>query len=199
MFKLGITGGIASGKSTAVAWLKQQHIPCIDADMVAREVVEPNTPGLQAIVKHFGDTVLHTDGTLHRETLGQIVFHNDNERLKLNEILTGYIRARIMELTCQYEQNGEALVMYDIPLMIEGSWHTMMDALWVIYVTKDTQINRLMHRNNYSREDALARIHSQISLDEKRAYATVVIDNNGTEQELYNQLQSAYTGLKVNL
>ena len=75
----------------------------------------------------------------------------------------------------------------------------MMDALWVIYVTKDTQINRLMHRNNYSREDALARIHSQISLDEKRAYATVVIDNNGTEQELYNQLQSAYTRLKVNL
>ena len=117
MFKIGLTGGIASGKSTVLTYFKDKGIPYIDADIVAREVVEPGTEGLQAIVETFGSNVLHADGTLNREALGAIVFHNEEKRQLLNSCLKTHIRNRIMELTSQYEQgntpNGR-LLLYKI-------------------------------------------------------------------------------------
>ena len=188
MFKIGLTGGIASGKSTVLTYFKDKGIPYIDADIVAREVVEPGTEGLKAIVDTFGSNVLQDDGTLNREALGAIVFHNEEKRQLLNSCLKTHIRNRIMELTSQYEQGNTPILIYDIPLLIEGEWYTMMDEVWLVYVNETTQIERLMNRNGYTREDAIARINSQMRLDDKRAYADVIIDNNGTPHDLTVQL-----------
>lgn len=192
MFKIGLTGGIASGKSTVLTYFKDKGIPYIDADIVAREVVEPGTEGLKAIVDTFGSNVLHADGTLNREALGAIVFHNEEKRQLLNSCLKTHIRNRIMELTSQYEQGNTPILIYDIPLLIEGEWYTMMDEVWLVYVNEMTQIERLMSRNGYTREDALARINSQMRLDDKRAYADVIIDNNGTPHDLTVQLNTIW-------
>lgn len=192
MFKIGLTGGIASGKSTVLTYFKDKGIPYIDADIVAREVVEPGTEGLQAIVETFGSNVLHADGTLNREALGAIVFHNEEKRQLLNSCLKTHIRNRIMELTSQYEQGNTPILIYDIPLLIEGEWYTMMDEVWLVYVNETTQIERLMSRNGYTREDALARINSQMRLDDKRAYADIIVDNNGTPHDLTVQLNTIW-------
>lgn len=192
MFKIGLTGGIASGKSTVLTYFKDKGIPYIDADIVAREVVEPGTEGLQAIVETFGSNVLHADCTLNREALGAIVFHNEEKRQLLNSCLKTHIRNRIMELTSQYEQGNTPILIYDIPLLIEGEWYTMMDEVWLVYVNETTQIERLMSRNGYTREDALARINSQMRLDDKRAYADIIVDNNGTPHDLTVQLNTIW-------
>lgn len=192
MFKIGLTGGIASGKSTVLTYFKDKGIPYIDADIVAREVVEPGTEGLKAIVDTFGSNVLHADGTLNREALGAIVFHNEEKRQLLNSCLKTHIRNRIMELTSQYEQGNTPILIYDIPLLIEGEWYTMMDEVWLVYVNEMTQIERLMSRNGYTRENALARINSQMRLDNKRIYANVIIDNNGTPHDLTVQLNTIW-------
>ena len=192
MFKIGLTGGIASGKSTVLTYFKDKGIPYIDADIVAREVVEPGTEGLKAIVDTFGSHVLHADGTLNREALGAIVFHNEEKRQLLNSCLKTHIRNRIMELTSQYEQGNTPILIYDIPLLIEGEWYTMMDEVWLVYVNEISQIERLMSRNGYTREDALARINSQMRLDDKRAYADIIVDNNGTPHDLTVQLNTIW-------
>ena len=192
MFKIGLTGGIASGKSTVLTYFKDKGIPYIDADIVAREVVEPGSEGLEAIVDAFGSNVLHDDGTLNREALGAIVFHNEEKRRQLNDCLKEHIRNRIMELTAHYESNRTAVLIYDIPLLIEGEWYTMMDEVWLVYVNEMTQIERLMSRNGYTREDALARINSQMRLDDKRAYADIIVDNNGTPHDLTVQLNTIW-------
>ena len=193
MFKIGLTGGIASGKSTVLTYFKDKGIPYIDADIVAREVVEPGTEGLQAIVDAFGLNVLHDDGTLNREALGAIVFHNEEKRLQLNSCLKEYIRNRIMELTANYEVQDTPVLIYDIPLLIEGEWYTMMDEVWLVYVNELIQIERLMSRNGLTKEDAIARIKSQMRLDDKRSYADVIIDNNGTPQTLEAQLDTIFS------
>ena len=193
MFKIGLTGGIASGKSTVLTYFKDKGIPYIDADIVAREVVEPGTEGLQAIVDAFGLNVLHDDGTLNREALGAIVFHNEEKRLQLNSCLKEYIRNRIMELTANYEVQDTPVLIYDIPLLIEGEWYTMMDEVWLIYINELIQIERLMSRNGLTKEDAIARIKSQMRLDDKRSYADVIIDNNGTPQTLEAQLDTIFS------
>ena len=192
MFKIGLTGGIASGKSTVLTYFKDKGIPYIDADIVAREVVEPGTEGLKAIVDTFGSHVLQDDGMLNREALGAIVFHNEEKRQLLNSCLKTHIRNRIMELTSQYEQGNTPILIYDIPLLIEGEWYTMMDEVWLVYVNETTQIERLMSRNGYTREDAIARINSQMRLDDKRAYADIIIDNNGTPHDLTVQLNTIW-------
>ena len=193
MFKIGLTGGIASGKSTVLTYFKDKGIPYIDADIVAREVVEPGTEGLEAIVDAFGSNVLHDDGTLNREVLGAIVFHNEEKRRQLNDCLKEHIRNRIMELTAHYESNYTAVLIYDIPLLIEGEWYTMMDEVWLVYVNESIQIERLMSRNRFSKEDALARINSQMRLDDKRSFADLIIDNSGTPQALTAQLDTIWS------
>ena len=193
MFKIGLTGGIASGKSTVLTYFKDKGIPYIDADIVAREVVEPGTEGLEAIVDAFGSNVLHDDGTLNREALGAIVFHNEEKRRQLNDCLKEHIRNRIMELTAHYESNRTAVLIYDIPLLIEGEWYTMMDEVWLVYVNESTQIERLMSRNGFSKKDALARINSQMRLDDKRSFADVIINNSDTPQALTAQLDTIWS------
>ena len=189
MYKIGLTGGIGSGKSTVLDWLKTKGIAYIDADIVAREVVGKGTKGLAAIVDAFGQEVLLEDGTLNRPLLGSIIFSDEEKRLQLNALLKEFIHSRIHELTETYEKAGAPLVVYDIPLLIEGNWQTMIDEVWLVYVDEDTQIKRLVDRNAFTREEALARIHSQMSLRDKRAYATVIIDNTQDKKHLYENLE----------
>ena len=118
MLKIGLTGGIASGKSTVLDFFKKKNVPYIDADVVAREVVDLGTPGLAAIRELFGDTVILDDGRLNREALGSIVFHNEEKRLQLNSCLHGFIRQRIDELSAMYEEKAAPAVIYDIPLLL---------------------------------------------------------------------------------
>ena len=130
MLKIGLTGGIASGKSTVLDFFKKKDVPYIDADVVAREVVDLGTPGLAAIRELFGDTVILDDGRLNREALGSIVFHNEEKRLQLNSCLHGFIRQRIDELSAMYEEEEAPAVIYDIPLLIEGKWYERLDTVW---------------------------------------------------------------------
>ena len=183
MLKIGLTGGIASGKSTVLDFFKKKDVPYIDADVVAREVVDLGTPGLAAIRELFGDTVILNDGRLNREALGSIVFHNEEKRLQLNSCLHGFIRQRIDE---------QPAVIYDIPLLIQGKWYERLDTVWLVYVSPEVQVQRLMERNGYSKEDALARINSQMLLDDKRPYADIIINNDGTPDELYIQLEKLW-------
>lgn len=197
MLKIGLTGGIASGKSTVLSYFKDKHIPFIDADVVAREVVEPGTPGLEAIRDLFGESVIHHDGTLNREALGQIVFYDEEKRQQLNTCIHGFIRQRIDILTAYYESQLVPVLIYDIPLLIEGKWYEHLDTVWLVYVSPKVQVQRLMERNGYSKQDALARIASQMPIDDKKSYADVIIDNNGSIQDLKTQLEQLwYTVLK---
>ncbi len=192
MLKIGLTGGIASGKSTVLEFFKNKNVPHIDADVVAREVVEVGTPGLAAVHKLFGDEVIRDDGSLNREALGNVVFHNEEKRLQLNDCLHGLIRERIDEIAQLYETQGAPAVIYDIPLLIEGKWYERLDTVWLVYVSPEVQVRRLMERNGYSKEDALARIQSQMLLDDKRFFADIIINNDGTPDELYKQLEKLW-------
>lgn len=192
MYKIGLTGGIASGKSTVLRWLQKKGVPYIDADVVAREVVEPGTPGLQELVHAFGPNTVLEDGTLHRAYIGSLVFSDPKALETINSILQPHIRHRIQELTEKWEAKGKQAVIYDIPLMFETDWHTKMDEIWLVYVNPETQLERLMKRNAYSEQEALDRIRSQMSLDDKRALSTVVIDNSGTMKQLEKQLRKLW-------
>ena len=196
MYKIGLTGGIASGKSTVLRWLQKQGVPYIDADVVAREVVEPGTLGLQELVDAFGPHTVLADGTLDRAYVGSVVFSDPKALDRINAILQPHIRGRIQGLTEQWEAQGERAIIYDIPLLFETDWHTKMDEIWLVYVNPATQLERLMKRNGYSEQEALVRIHSQMSLDEKRALSTVVIDNSGTMKQLEKQLRRLWKAAK---
>lgn len=197
MYKIGLTGGIASGKSTVLRWLQKKGVPYIDADVVAREIVEPGTPGLQELVDEFGPNTVQKDGTLDRAYVGSVVFSDPEALARINAILQPHIRRRIQELTEEWEAKGKQAIIYDIPLLFETDWHTKMDEIWLVYVNHMTQIERLMKRNSYSEQEALDRIRSQMSLDEKRDLSTVVIDNSGTMKQLEKQLRKLWKTAKI--
>lgn len=191
-FALGITGGIASGKSTVVNFFKAAGFPVVDGDIVAREVVEPGTEGLLALEKEFGQEILTKDGHLDRKRLGSIVFRDSNKRQILNRTLDPYIRSEIKRQTQKAKQSNE-LVIVDIPLLFEGHYEKMMDEVAVVYVTPEIQLSRLMKRNDLSKEDALERINSQLPLDEKKKRADILFDNcdspETTRQQVLDWLQ----------
>lgn len=190
MMKIGLTGGIASGKSTVSDWLRAHHYPLIDADRIAREVVASGEPGLSAIVSAFGQNIVLKNGTLNRQALGKLIFSDEKKRRQLNEILHPLIRERIKSKIKQFQDSGVRAVFLDIPLLFEGSLDQWTDKTIVVYVSKDNQLRRLMSRNHLTEQEALARIDSQMSLEEKRRRADEVIDNNGSVEETERQLQS---------
>lgn len=192
MYKIGLTGGIASGKSTVSNWLRDKGAPIIDADIVAREVVEPGTPGLKALVAEFSDEILTPEGTLDRPKLGSIIFNDEAKRKRTNEILHSFIKQRIDKLAENFAKEGFKAVIYDIPLLIETNWYKEMDEVWLVAINEDVQTARLQERNGYTLEEAKARIASQMPLAEKKNYSHVVIDNNGTLADLAAQLEQLW-------
>ena len=192
-YLLGLTGGIASGKSTISQFFKSKHIPVIDADIVAREVVEPNTTGLNQIVAHFGEEILLSNGKLNRKKLGSIIFEDEKKREQLNTILSKEIRQNILEKVTYFQSRKAPLIVLDIPLLYEGAYDEMVDSVMVCYVPKQVQLTRLMSRDHLSKADALNRINSQMDLEEKKRLADVVIDNSGSIEETLKQVDNWLT------
>jgi dephospho-CoA kinase len=180
--RVGLTGGVASGKSTVVGFLRDLGAVVIDADQLAREVVEPGTPGLTAVIEEFGDDVVADDGTLDRAALGSVVFADEERRRRLEGILHPLIRARSKEI--EAEAPADALVVHDIPLLAESGQADRFDAVIVVDVPVETQVERMTGQRGWTEEDARARVAAQASREERRAIATYVIDNTGTRDDL---------------
>jgi dephospho-CoA kinase len=180
--RVGLTGGVASGKSTAAGVLSELGAVVIDADQLAREVVEPGTPGLAAVVDEFGPGILTEDGWLDRPALGAVVFGDEPARRRLEAILHPLIRARAAEI--EAAAPAGALVVHDIPLLVESGQAGGFDAVLVVDVPVATQVERMVRDRGWSREDAEARVAAQASREERLAAATHVLDNTGTRDDL---------------
>jgi len=179
----GLTGGIASGKSTVAARLRARGVPVIDADALAREVVEPGTDGLRAVVDAFGGGVLAQDGALDRKALARIAFSDEAARKRLNAITHPLIAALTAQRAVELEARGEPLACYEAALLVENGVADAFRPLVVVSCPEATQIARVHARDASSREDALARIRAQKPLAEKVAVADFVIDTTGTIEE----------------
>lgn len=185
---IGLTGGIACGKSMISAYLAQKGIPVIDGDLVARQIVEPGTKGLAQIVDTFGAEYLHADGTLNRAMLGSLVFADKEALQQLNAItkplLLEAFKTQINAL------QAHPMIVLDVALLLEDhDYKELADQVWVVTVSPVQQLARLMKRNNYTAEEAQNRINAQMSNEERIQYADGVIDNNGTMSETIAQVE----------
>ncbi|EPG0636101.1 dephospho-CoA kinase [Listeria monocytogenes] len=190
---IGLTGSVATGKSTVSNMIQQAGIPLVDADIAARKVVEPGTEGLKEIVAYFGEEILLADGTLDRAKLGEIIFKDKEKREKLNEITHPRVKDYMLEARERFFRVGEELVFFDIPLLFESHLESLVDQIVVVWTTPETELKRLMERNNLTKEDALRRIESQMGIDEKARKADFVIDNNEplekTQKQVYTFIE----------
>ncbi|MBB5172712.1 dephospho-CoA kinase [Texcoconibacillus texcoconensis] len=194
---IGLTGGIASGKSTVSSFCKERGLPVIDADLIAREVVEPDEDAYNEIVKTFGEDILQHDGTIDRQALGRLVFANEEKRQKLNAIVHPAVRKRMKERLNDYLQRGMETVILDVPLLIESQLTELVDKVLLVYVDQHVQLERLQKRDGFGIEEATQRVESQMPLAEKRALADEVIVNHGTKEETKKQLETILTKWKV--
>ncbi|WP_160723964.1 dephospho-CoA kinase [Bacillus sp. USDA818B3_A] len=185
---IGLTGGIASGKSTVSNMLMKRSITVIDADVEARLAVMKGEPAYNKIVAEFGEDVLLENGEIDRQKLGAIIFHQADKRQTLNEITHPEVRRRMLEQVETAKTNNEELVVLDIPLLFESKLTYMVEKTLLVYVDHDIQLQRLMDRNNLTMEDAQARIRSQMPLSEKMDLADAVINNNGSIEDTKKQL-----------
>lgn len=192
MKRIGLTGGIASGKSTASVILRGWGACIIDADAIAHGLMEPQAPLYEAYRAHFGEGVILPDGQLNRRRIGQIAFANPAEKRWLDETAHPVIRRAIEQELERAEAAGEPAVILDIPLLFETGWQAHVDESWLVDVPEPLQLARLQSRNGYSREDAARRIAAQMPLSEKRRLADVIIDNSGTERELMERLRALW-------
>jgi dephospho-CoA kinase len=192
MYLIGLTGGIASGKSLVSTRLAELGATIVDADVLAREVVEPGTPGLAAIAAHFGSTVISADGTLNRPALGAIIFADPEQREKLNAITHPAVWKRARELFDTAAVDD--VVVYDVPLLVEGAKGRQMDfdLIVVVDASVETRLHRLMELRGMTREEAGHRLNSQASDAERLAIADVVIDNNGTVEHTHEQVDALW-------
>lgn len=194
---IGLTGSIASGKSTVSLMFDEYGIPVVDADKVSREVVRPGEEAYDQIVKTFGSGILRADGTLDRPQLGSIVFNDEKAREKLNGIVHPAVRKKMKLDKEAYFEAGADCVVLDIPLLFEGNRTHTVDKTLVVYVDEEVQVKRLMERNQFTEEEAWQRISSQIPIGEKAKMADRVINNNGSKYESYEQLREILTEWKV--
>ncbi|MDQ0174525.1 dephospho-CoA kinase [Bacillus chungangensis] len=185
---IGLTGGIASGKSTVSALFQKRGFTMIDADDAARKVVEVGKEAYEKIVDHFGKEILQADGAIDRKKLGAIIFHDKEKRLLLNSIVHPAVRKQMNDSKTAALANGKQTVLMDIPLLYESKLTDMVDRTIVVYVDEHIQLQRLMDRNQLSKADAEARISSQLPLQEKKTMADAVINNNRTIKETEIQL-----------
>lgn len=189
---IGLTGGIATGKSSVALFFTERGIPVIDADQLARDAVLPGSPALDQIVSLFGPEMLTHDGLLDRKRLGALIFSNPVKRRQLETILHPEIRKRAEELISQAAEAGHQRLIYMAPLLIEAGATDRVDAVWVVTVRPEIQLERLMRRDGISREQAELLIGSQMPLSEKERFGSVVIDNSGTEAQTRMVLETVW-------
>jgi dephospho-CoA kinase len=191
--RVGLTGGVASGKSTVAALLRDLGAVVVDADLLAREVVAPATPGLTAVVAEFGPDVLDADGTLDRPALGRLVFEDPARRAALEAIIHPLVRARAAELEASAPDG--ALVVHDIPLLVETDQAGHFDAVLVVDVPTHVQVERAVQERGWTEEEARSRIGAQASREDRLAAATYVIDNTGSREDLRQRVAEVFDQL----
>ena len=191
---IGLTGGIATGKSTVSNFLLSLNLPVIDADLIAREVVEPGSQGLQQLVENFGPEVLTSQGALDRPILAQKLFNDEAVREQVNAILHPLIAQTMLGRIEDHRSQGATLVFLDIPLLFETQELSLFDDIWLVYIPAELQLDRLMKRDQLTLQAAEARIASQFPIEEKRALADVIIDNSAsfdaTKQQVLSLLEA---------
>lgn len=197
MFIAGLTGSIATGKTTVSAILKDLGAFIVDADRAARDVVTPGMPAWERIVRIFGPEILHATGEIDRERLGRLVFNDAQMRAMLEEIVHPPVMHRMDEqITAIGAESADAVVILDVPLLIETGMHRGVHEVIVVYCPEDEQIRRLVVRDALSRDEALARVRSQLSIEEKKRLASMLIDNSGTREETRKQAERMFAVLR---
>ncbi|WP_028783423.1 dephospho-CoA kinase [Thalassobacillus devorans] len=187
---IGLTGSIASGKSTVSLMFDDYDIPVIDADKISREVVIPGEKAYHEIVTEFGTSILREDGSIDRKKLGAIVFKEEEKRKRLNNIVHPAVRKRMIERRDHFCNQEVPAVVMDIPLLFESELTHLVDKTLVVYVDEKVQLERLMERDGSTKEEAIQRINAQLPVQQKAEMADEVIDNNGTKHESYQQLHA---------
>ena len=200
MYRIGLTGSIATGKSTVTNMLKELGAFVIDCDKTARDVVAPGTRGIAKIEAAFGKDAVAADGSMDRVYIGDLVFRNPEMKKRLENILFPLIFEALDEELLRLERAGATPVVFlDMPLLYEVKYDSYVDEVWLVYVPFEVQLSRLMKRNGYTKEEALLRIHSQISVDKKKSLAQQVIDNSGTLEDTKKQVRSLWERLQMRL
>lgn len=189
---IGLTGGIASGKSTVARILERLGAVIIDADILAREAVAPGEPAYKAIVAEFGSGVVNPDSTINRTGLGRLVFADQEARKRLENITHPAIARRAEEKLDACRKNSVPVIFYVAPLLIEAGRTSIVNEIWVVYADEATQLKRLVQRDGIGPDDARQRLEAQMPMDEKKKYGRVVIDNRGTEAELDKQVRELW-------
>ncbi len=194
---IGLTGGIATGKSTVSAILKKAGAEIIDADRIAREVVKKGLPAYREIVENFGETVLLSNGEINRSVLGDLIFNDPRKKQLLNRIVHPHVRRETnRQLKDMEKSSPDTIAVLDIPLLFEAEMHKDLSEVIVVYAPEHIQVERLMKRDNISDADAAARVRSQMPIEEKKKRATIVIDNSGTMQDTRKRTLEIFKTLK---
>ena len=191
--RVGLTGGVASGKSTVAEILTELGAVVIDADQLARDVVARGTPGLAAVVDEFGSELLTPEGDLDRPAMAKLVFGDEQARKRLEGIVHPLVFEEVQRL--EEQAPPDALVVHDIPLLAESGRAETFDAVVVVDAPADVQVRRMVEERGWTREDALARMEAQASREDRRAIATYVIENDGTLDDLRHQVEDVYARL----
>lgn len=192
---IGLTGGIASGKSTVVAMLKEAGYDVIDADQVVHDLQAKGEKLYNALVDAFGEQILNENSELNRPKLSELIFTSP-ENMELSSRIQNDIIKNQLRILKEKMASKKRVFFMDIPLLIELDYQNWFDAIWLVYLDHQTQIDRLMERNHYSQEAAEKRLASQLPLTEKKAYADIIIDNNGSLEELRKQVEKALKSLE---
>jgi dephospho-CoA kinase len=197
---IGLTGNIASGKTEVANIFKELGAKVIDADKIAREVVEPGEIAWKEIIEEFGNNILNTDGSINRKKLGEIVFNDDTKREQLNRITHPRIMTKLKELIDKYKKENGNLVIVEAALIVEkGGLLNLLDELIVVVTDEETQVERIMKRDGLRRDEALSRIKSQMPISEKTKQATHVIDNSGSLGESRKQVEEVWEKITTEL
>ncbi len=199
MHVIGLTGGIASGKSTVTAFFRDREVPVIDADILGHRTYDPGTETFEAVVKTFGPELVAADGTIDRKVLGAKVFGKPDELKRLTDIVWPGIRKLASEQLAEFETAGNSVVVLEAAVLFEAGWEDLVHEVWVVVVEPEQAIKRLAARNGMDEAAARARIDSQLSNAERTARADVVIENNGTLEELNAHIQEAWNALQGRL
>lgn len=190
MIKIGLTGGIGTGKSTVSAILKNEKFKIIDADFISKEVLEKNPQILEAVRTQFGSGFFDWRGEFRRKEFGNHIFRFPKQRIKYEDIIMPYIKREIEEKIKAYEKKGEKIVILDAPTLIENNMHNEMDYIILVHADNSVQIQRVMNRDKLTKVEAVSRINSQMPMEEKKEFANIIIDNNGdlieTQKQVYD-------------
>lgn len=197
---IGLTGNIASGKTEVAKIFKELGAKVIDADKIAREVVEPGEAAWQEIVEEFGGNILNPDGSINRKKLGEIIFNDDKKREQLNRITHPRIMTKLKETIDNYKKENVKLVIIEAALIVErGGLLKLIDELIVVSADAETQIERIMTRDGLRRDEALSRMESQMPISEKTKHATYIIDNSESLEETRKQVEEVWEKITTEL